>query len=442
MSTSDPTLFERLAKVEPAKLARLLVELAAQDQTILEQVQFLLASGDTTAIAKAVRSTLRAWKRSPRFIQYQEAFAFGEQLDRLLDSVEDGLLGPDPALALDLLEEFLQSDRWILERVDDSAGCIGTAYRRACQLFARAAPGVASPAALAERIALLVEKDDYGVRHSLLEHVPQFLDSETIARLVDRWRKQAAQGPGSRRDRMPLLRIETLAASTGDPQLYAEAALEGRSVEDQPVIGLQVARQFVLAGRPAEALQYVSAEDKVPPHCFDEYAEILDRVYEALGRTDHLRELRKRHFLHRPDPERLERYLGGLEAKERPTAKDLTRKAVFFAELKEGEIAAQIILAEPTAFRGENYPALLPLSRSLEQGQPLAASIVYRALLEPILDRAQSKAYPHAARYLRRLGTLAKKIRAWSPIAPHESYLQTLRARHDRKRAFWDQVVG
>ena len=85
--------------------------------------------------------------------------------------------------------------------------------------------------------------------------------------------------------------------------------------------------------------------------------------------------------------------MGGLEAKERPTAKDLmrqavlsgdydpTRKAVFFAELKEGEIAAQIILAEPTAFRVENYPALLPLARSLEQGQPLAASIVYRALL-------------------------------------------------------------
>jgi hypothetical protein len=32
--------------------------------------------------------------------------------------------------------------------------------------------------------------------------------------------------------------------------------MEGRSVEDKPVIGLQVARQFVLAGRPAEALQY------------------------------------------------------------------------------------------------------------------------------------------------------------------------------------------
>jgi hypothetical protein len=39
---------------------------------------------------------------------------------------------------------------------------------------------------------------------------------------------------------------------------------------------------------------------KVPPYCFGEYAEILDRVYEALGRTDDLRELRKRHFLRLP----------------------------------------------------------------------------------------------------------------------------------------------
>jgi hypothetical protein len=57
MSNSDPTLFERLAKVEPAKLARLLVELAAQDQTILEQVQFLLASGgDCASCASATFS--------------------------------------------------------------------------------------------------------------------------------------------------------------------------------------------------------------------------------------------------------------------------------------------------------------------------------------------------------------------------------------------------
>ena len=38
------------------------------------------------------------------------------------------------------------------------------------------------------------------------------------------------------------------------------------------------------------------------------------------------------------------------------------------------------------------------------QGEPLASSIVYRALLESILDRAQFEAYPHAARYLCRLG--------------------------------------
>jgi len=184
MSNSDPTLFERLAKVEPAKLARLLVELAAQDQTILEQVQFLLASDDTTTIAKAVRSTLRAWKRSPRFIHYQEAFAFGEQLDRLLDSVEDGLLGPDPALALDLLEEFLQSDRWILERVDDSAGCIGTAYRRACQLFARAAAGVASPTSWQNGSPSLWKRTTTGCATACWSTSPNFW---TVKRLPGWW---------------------------------------------------------------------------------------------------------------------------------------------------------------------------------------------------------------------------------------------------------------
>ena len=66
MSNSDPTLFERLAKVEPAKLARLLVELAAQDQTILEQVQFLLASGDTTAIAKRLQVQPKSCLRKSR----------------------------------------------------------------------------------------------------------------------------------------------------------------------------------------------------------------------------------------------------------------------------------------------------------------------------------------------------------------------------------------
>jgi hypothetical protein len=192
------------------------------------------------------------------------------------------------------------------------------------------------------------------------------LDSETIARLVDRWRKQAAQGLGSRRDRMPLLRIETLAASSGDPQLYAEAALEGRSVGDQPVIGLQVARQFVLAGRPAEALQYLSAEDKVPPHCFDEYAETLDRVYEALGRTDDLRELRKRHFLHRPDPERLERYLGGLEAKDRPAAKDLMRRrheTEFYAR------QASILLGNNACRSGNDRSPTLKVFLALSRGR-------------------------------------------------------------------------
>jgi hypothetical protein len=42
------------------------------------------------------------------------------------------------------------------------------------------------------------------------------------------------------------------------------------AVDEHPVIGLQVARQFLLAGQPAQALKYLPAENKVPLHCFNE----------------------------------------------------------------------------------------------------------------------------------------------------------------------------
>ena len=111
MSSSEPPLFERLAKVAPAKLARLLAELAGQDPTALEQVQFLLASGNAAATAKTLRSTLRAWTRSQRFIPYQEAFAFGDRLEGWLDRVEQDLLNQDVALHL-----IVRMEKWLLER--------------------------------------------------------------------------------------------------------------------------------------------------------------------------------------------------------------------------------------------------------------------------------------------------------------------------------------
>jgi hypothetical protein len=70
----------------------------------------------------------------------------------------------------------------------------------------------------------------------------------------------------------------------------------------------------------------------------------------------------------------------------------------------------------------------------------VAARILYRALLDDILDRARSPAYGHAARYLEKLDALAANGDAASSIASYETYCAVLPKKHGRKSGFWSLV--
>jgi hypothetical protein len=87
---------------------------------------------------------------------------------------------------------------------------------------------------------------------------------------------------------------------------------------------------------------------------------------------------------------------------------------------------------------GDFYQLLLSLADSLEKcGRLLAASLLYRKLLESILKRAVSKYYTHGVRYLKKLDALADKISDWRDVKPHPDYFQELKTNHGRKPSFW-----
>jgi hypothetical protein len=77
-----------------------------------------------------------------------------------------------------------------------------------------------------------------------------------------------------------------------------------------------------------------------------------------------------------------------------------------------------------------------------QDGRPLCASVVYRALLDSILRRAHTKSYPHGVRYLRKLERLAQDVADWRNIAPHHAYLQEIKFNHGRKSSFWPRYGG
>jgi len=78
--------------------------------------------------------------------------------------------------------------------------------------------------------------------------------------------------------------------------------------------------------------------------------------------------------------------------------------------------------------------------RALEEGGlSLGATLVYRSLLESILDRAQSRYYHHGVRYLKKLDSLSPAIDDWRGLPSHEEYKENLLEAHGRKRSFWSK---
>ncbi len=100
--------------------------------------------------------------------------------------------------------------------------------------------------------------------------------------------------------------------------------------------------------------------------------------------------------------------------------------------------AAKYILSHQQQLDGDQYGSILPLATGFEENEKyLAASVLYRALLESILRRAQSKYYHHGVRYLKKLDKLSPLVTDWGDCISHGDYFKELSEKHKRKRSFW-----
>ena len=68
------------------------------------------------------------------------------------------------------------------------------------------------------------------------------------------------------------------------------------------------------------------------------------------------------------------------------------------------------------------------------------ASVLYRALLNSILERANSVAYGHAARYWWKLKEINASSETLDPLVSQAEYEAAVRAKNPRKIGFWAQV--
>jgi hypothetical protein len=112
----------------------------------------------------------------------------------------------------------------------------------------------------------------------------------------------------------------------------------------------------------------------------------------------------------------------------------------FFLDWPRLDLAARLVVDRRAEWEGRHYAPLVAAAETLEPNHPAAATILYRTLLDDILDRARSPAYGHAARYLQKLDALAGHEVAAVSIDPHSNYRAGLAKKHGRKSGFWSLV--
>jgi hypothetical protein len=391
-------------------------------------------------------------------------------------------LGPaDPAAATEQLVRFLTTADAVFERVDDSSGQVQSVYWDAVD----ALPGLVEQlqpemkTALGEQLVPRVLVDGYGLNERAFIALLPFLPIDAVERL-DTALLQAqeptavrSRAQGESRDFEQRLRVDrivrarqAIADRRGDVDAYI--ALADRGPHRAPdTIG--IAERLLAAGRTAEALEWIrrptrpglrvmlrhDLSDASPG--FDsaerERARLEIRILEAMGDRGNAQALRWKSFAEGLDAAMLRDYLAHLPDFEEFDALDkafahvaaspLRHAALaFFLAWPRLDLAARLVVDHREAWDGGQYGLLAPAAEALEDVEPRGASVLlYRALIDDILQRARSPAYGHAARYLARLDALAASGAATDPNSPdHDTYRRNLKQAHGRKVGFWSLV--
>ncbi|MDP0926576.1 hypothetical protein Q0601_05300 [Paracoccus onubensis] len=466
---------DNLIELGPEKLARLVLDEAERDAGFKRQVSAALAAkSGPEAIAKLIDRRLAGLDRARSFIEWERTRAFRDDLQSLVDTIGSELAQASAQLAMDRLLRFVATHERVFDRVDDSSGYVQDVYYQAITEMGALAEqlGPAEAAQLPDRIMAALGETSHGYLRDLAEavipHLPEDVlaqwDRDLVGAIEQREEKEASRSSSgwhySMTSQWRDIR-KMIARQCGDLDLLI--ALESRKpVHMQDNLGL--AEALLDAGRATEALDWVrkpgrrawvasSGDDDAD--LSPDRVSLEARILEVLGEKDAAQALRWTCFSQTLSADILREHLKALPdfadieeldrafavALEHPCKQAALRFLLGWPRL---DLAARLITDHHDQWDGRDYHILPQAAAALEHEYPLAATILYRALLDSILARAKSKAYPHGVKYLRQLDMLAKVADIASDrldtMPDHADYAAALRKSHARKSGFWRQV--
>ncbi len=481
MARKASLTLENLTELGAEKLAALVMDEAGRNATFKRLASAALASkAGPEAVAKIADRRIAALEKARSFIEWDKARAFRNDLASLVSVIEAELVPAAPALALDRLLRFIATHERVFERVDDSNGAVQDVYHQAVDLMGLVTLRLDAVEAglVPARIMTALGTSGYGYLVQAAEAVVPHLPDAALGT----WDDELEQGIAARAKKPPkgeALRgfdhvssqwgeiRQLIADQRGNLDLLIELELEKpehmRNTQE-------IAEKLLEGGRLEEALDWVRREEKgtrirvltsysVGPSdgIYSERRSALEaRILDAMGDRAAARDVLWAGFKAGLSAELLRQHLKLLPDFEDMEAEEAALKLAlghkhgflaleFFLDWQRPDLAAQLIVERREEWDGRDWHVLPEVAETLEHEYPLAATILYRALLDDVLARARSKAYGHGARHLRQLGLIAEAAEAdparqGTGIVTHETYLAEISSVHKRKSGFWEQV--
>ncbi len=454
---------DEVASLGADRLARMVLDHAWRDAALARQVELALAAQTAPdAAVERLRLAITDLRRDREFIDYRESRSFADGIDSLRATIMDTVVRDSPAAAASLLEDLIRLDEVVFERCDDSDGSVATVLAGAVEDWGRAWALVPERdvAALAQKVLALHLGNQYGVRDDMIAAAKDALGEGGLTALdLDLRQHLSAAAPGEANEpaldpKRTLLRaLRDVADARGDVDAFIEghvlAGTDRRFVEE-------IAERLISAGRPQEAISWLDKAwlDKASAPHAGRQDKIDTLRIDALMRLDRVadaQEVRWSAFTRTLSHDRFESYLAHATAEARDAAH---AKAISVARAHRDVLSALGVLhridkAEAAAFvearhadlSGGVYFVLRPAAEVLASDFPLAAVLLYRRMVDAVVESGQSKYYSYAAGDFVASDRAAAQVTDWRGHQDQATYRAELKSRHSRKRAFWSRVT-
>ena len=450
---------EALAALGAEALAQVLIAHADSDPVLRKKLVMLLASTEGPGkLAAEIDKRIKTIGRSRSFVDWEKRKLLVQELDHLRATIATRLAAQDRERAIELLWDFLGIADTVLTRMGDGIGAVEEIFGAAMEDLGRfsAALPPRNPETLARRVLAYCERDGFGSTDALIRHMGEALGvagrteirraTEAALKAVPR-SAQPRDWQGDAKRRHFAFRLALLADLENDADAFI-AAIHGGGMEGTH--GLDVAERLIAANRPVEALTWLDKPRQRFEGDDSDGADTDLRVaaLEAMGCKDDAQSVRWRHFERSLSAEHLRAYLKRLpdfedfEAEQKALEvaaghKQTERALAFLIEWRARDRADRLVRERLAALDGRFYEVLRPAAEVLEEKFPDAASLLYRRLVESVLDRGSSKQYPYAARDFQSCTRLSPRLPTPGSIETHAAFVARLQKAHGRKYGFW-----